>query len=207
MCLSTVVLRMVSGGRLRTVMAAYQLERTANYVVLYVPVGSEGVTRSGQLGGPRGRLLLPTGWDEGFVPHPWRGQDVVMVHRFSEQWSTWRWLTEQGTWRGGSYINIERRWLVGDDMFDTEDLTLDLVITGNGDVTSKDEDELDWLEGIGVYSRGEASQIRAVGQDAYRHFTGGGWPLKADWSSWLPTPQVEPPVLPDRWQLEPAVRP
>jgi Protein of unknown function (DUF402) len=138
---------------------------------------------------------------------PWLGHDAVRMHRFSEQWSTWRWLTAEGTWRAGSYINLERTWLLSGDTFDTDDVTLDLVIDANGDVTLKDDDELDWLEQIGIYSNGEAPQIRAVGRDAIPHFISGGWPPKVDWSAWLPPHQKRPPALPDRWQEMPVLRP
>ena len=59
-------------GRLRTALAAFQLERTDDYVALAVPVGSPGFSRHGVGGGPRGSFLLPPttglpqlppGWD------------------------------------------------------------------------------------------------------------------------------------------------
>jgi Protein of unknown function (DUF402) len=203
----TVVLRMVTRGRLRTAMAAFQLERTARHVVLHVPVGSERRTRSGKTGGPRDRVLLPTDWDDGFVSRPWAGHDLVMVHRFCDQWSTWRWLTDEGSWRAGTYINIECRWLAGEDTFDTDDLTLDLVIGETGEVTFKDEDELAWLEQAGIYSSSEASAIRAVGRKAHQHVTSGGWPMNVDWTTWLPVQRARPPTLPVGWQLQPPLSP
>ncbi len=102
-------LGMVTNGRLRTVMAALEIQRADQYLVLHVPAGAAGFTRSGEHGGPRGRLLLPGTWDGGFMPRRWVRQDMVMVHRFSESWSTWRWLSHAGTWVEGSYVNLERR--------------------------------------------------------------------------------------------------
>lgn len=196
---------MVTDGVLRTVMPAFALEQTSDFVVLHVPVGSVGYTRSGVRGGPRGRLLVPGQWDEGFVSRPWTGADVVMVHRLAEGWSTWRWISDDGTWRSGSYINIERLWRSDGDTFDTEDLTLDLVIDDQGRIEFKDEDELDWAEDIGWYSKDTANTIRTTGREAHRHFSSGGWPLNAQWNAWLPETHREMPQLPQGWATQPPL--
>lgn len=130
---------------------------------------------------------------------------MVLVHRFAESWSTWRWLTSERTWVAGSYINLERIWLTGEGLYDTEDLTLDLVLAGDGGLTFKDEDELDWSEAVGTYTPGAAADIRAVGQRAYEHFSGGGWPLDSNWDSWKPPPTRGLPRLPDRWEEVPPL--
>lgn len=199
------MLRMVTDGVLRTVMPAFVLQQTADFVVLHVPVGSVGYTRSGVRGGPRGRLLVPGQWDQGYVSRPWAGDDVVMVHRFTECWSTWRWISNNGEWRAGSYINLERLWRVDGDVFDTEDLTLDLVVDETGRVEFKDEDELAWAEEIGWYGKDAVEMIRTTGQEAYRHFSSGGWPLDATWGAWLPGRHREIPQLPQEWEVRSAL--
>jgi len=157
-----VALRMITGGRLRGALAAFEIERRLDAVILSVPVGAPGFRRTGARGGPRGSFLLPDSWDQGMKPQPWHGLDVVMVHRFDDPWSTWRWLDGERQWTPGFYINLERRWVVGESTYDTDDLTLDVVVDSDGGVTLKDEHELDWAEREGIYTSAEAADIRAT---------------------------------------------
>lgn len=189
-----VALRVITGGRLRGALAAFEVERLADAVILSVPVGAPGFRRTGPRGGPRGSFLLPGSWDQGMKPQPWHGLDVVMVHRFADPWSTWRWLDDDRQWTPGFYVNIERRWVVGESTYDTDDLTLDVVVSGDGGVTLKDEHELDWAEREGIYTSTEAADIRAHGDVAVNHFRSAGWPLRADWERWRTpaTGQVQP---------------
>jgi len=149
--MDSVALRVVTtDGRLRTALAMFQLERTEEHVVLAAPVGSPGFSRRGVTGGPRGSFLLPGQWEPGLHPRPWRHRDVVMVHRFVDEWSTWRWLDERKSWTAGAYVNIERLWAVVPAGYDTEDLTLDVVVGDDGAVRLKDEDELAWVEEVRI---------------------------------------------------------
>jgi hypothetical protein len=196
---NSIALRIITNGRLRTAIAAFQLERTEEHVVLAVPVGSPGFSRHGTKGGPRGSFLLPDRWDPGLHPRPWRDRDVVMVHRFADEWSTWRWLDEHGSWTAGAYVNIERLWAIGPAWYDTEDLTLDVVVSDDGALRLKDEDELAWAEQERIYTPQEAAHIRAVGDRAIEHFVVGGWPLEADWDQWRWPAGVGLPRLPAGW--------
>lgn len=201
----SVMLRMVTEGVLRSVMPAFVIDQTPELIVLHVPAGSAGYTRTGVHGGPRGRLLVPGTWEDGFVSRPWMGRDVVMVHRFAESWSTWRWIMPDGGWQPGSYINLERPWRIAGDVFDTEDLMLDIVIDDAGRVEFKDEDELGWAEEVGWYSTEFAAQIRVIGQQAYRHCSAEGWPLDTSWNTWLPQPGQGLPRLPNNWKVQPPL--
>lgn len=149
--------------------------------------------------------MLPDDRDHGFTSRPWTGQDVVMVHRFDQMWSTWRWLTSAGEWVPGSYINLERTWLLGEGVYETEDLTLDVVISADGSLSFKDEDELDWLETVGLCTGSDADAIRAIGQRAHEHFSSHGWPLDVSWDAWLPGPSRRPPELPSGWEAMPSL--
>lgn len=200
----SVALRIVTdGGRLRAGLAAFEVERTADYVVLWMPVGSPGFSRQGRAGGPRGSFVRPDGWEPGWYRREWRNLDVVMVHRFADEWSTWRWLTEDRSWQPGAYINLERAWKVGEDHYDTDDLTLDVVISGDGEVSMKDEEELVWAEEEGIYSAEAADRIRQIGEAAAGHFARGGWPLDANWESWRMPSGAGLPTLPATWQAQP----
>ncbi|MET1007282.1 MAG: hypothetical protein ABWX96_17165, partial [Propionibacteriaceae bacterium] len=106
----TVVWRAVNRGRIRWAMAAYELARTDDYVVLHVPVGSPGVSRDGPREGPRGGFLRPANYGPGFTSIRWKWRDLVAVHRFGESWSTWRWIDEDAAWTSGAYVDLERPW-------------------------------------------------------------------------------------------------
>lgn len=209
-----VTLRSVSDSQVRWVQAAFEVERTDEHVVLSVPVGSPGLIRGGAKGGPRGTFLLPDRWDDHLEPRAWRVLDVLMVHRFGQGWSTWRWLDDNREWTAGSYINLERDWVcAGDDLYDTEDLTLDLVVDAAGAITFKDEHELAWAEQQGYYPPEDAARIREIGQAAHVHFSSGGWPLNSDWDKWKPSPGLIPSLQtgwaaidPDYRQPRPSLR-
>lgn len=200
----SVALRVVTDdGRLRAGLAAFEVELTDEYVVLGMPVGSPGFSRKGRTGGPRGSFLYPDGWAPGWYPREWRNLDVVMVHRFGDEWSTWRWLTKDRSWQPGAYVNLERDWRVGDDHYDTDDLTLDVVVSGDGTVSLKDEEELDWAERDGIYTGESATKIRTIGAAAASHFAAGGWPLEANWDAWRPPSSAGLPTLPASWEALP----
>jgi hypothetical protein len=184
-----VTLRSVSDSRVKWAQAAYEVECTDDHVVLSVPVGSPNLSRGGVRGGPRGTFLLPDLVTDDLQAGAWKILDVVMVHRFGDSWSTWRWLDADRGWTSGCYINLECGWTRSQDsMYDTEDLTLDLVVDDEGHITFKDEHELAWAEDEGYYMPGDAALIRTIGKDAYAHFSARGWPLGADWDQWKPAP-------------------
>lgn len=192
-----------SDGRLKLALAAFELDRTDDHVVLYLPVGAPGFNRRGERGGPRGGFLLPDRWEPGLYPRPWQNQDVVMVHRFADEWSTWRWLDDQHQWTPGAYVNLERLWVPRPQAYDTDDLTLDVMIDADGTVKLKDEEELAWAEAEGHYPPELAAAIRAAGDRALAHFRTGGWPLDTDWDRWRPPPDLGLPTLPDGWDQLP----
>jgi hypothetical protein len=108
-------------------------------------------------------------------------------------------------WVAGSYINLERIWLTGEGVYETEDLTLDLVVGADGNLTFKDEDELDWSQAAGIYTAAEAGDIRALGRQAHEHFSSHGWPLRSTWDLWRPEPTRRLPELPSNWEAIPPL--
>lgn len=191
-----VVLRAVQDGGVRSALAAYELERDDTSVVLHLPVGSPGLTRDGERVGPRGGFLPPTSWLPTLSPKQWRTADVVMVHRFGDPWSTWRWTYDRRTWKSGCYLNLEDPWRESPIGWDTDDLVLDVVVRGDGEIVMKDEHELAWAEGAGWFSAARAAEIRGFGAAAADHARTGGWPHRADWDAWLPRTDRLPTLPP-----------
>lgn len=193
--------RAVTHGRVRSALPAWELARDDDHVVLHVPVGGAGFRRDGERGGPRNGFLLPDHALDTFSPTSWLHRDVVIVYRFGDGWSTWRWRDE-GRWTDGAYVNLEWPWTASPAGWDTDDLTLDVVVHADGSVSFKDEDELAWAVGALYYTAAEAESITTVGRQAYAHAESRGWPLDADWDRWIPTTTALP-ALPDHWADRP----
>lgn len=192
----TVTHRALKGGCLLHARAAFELESTDDHVVLHLPVGSPGYSRDGRRDGPRNGFLRPQNFAPTFSPVQWRLLDLVIVYRHGDGWSTWRWR-DGGRWTDGAYLNIERPWTQTAIGWDTEDLTLDVVVEPDGSVIYKDEDELAWASQMGVYSVKEAEAIRETGRQVFAHASGRAWPLDADWDQWIPTGTGLPSLSPD----------
>jgi hypothetical protein len=107
-------------------------------------------------------------------------------HSVTLHWSPeWRFLY----W----YVNLER-WLGrGRRTIDYVDEKLDLVITPDGSVGWKDEDELEQAAALGLL---DGDEVRA---EAERVLAAPPWPT--GWEAWRPDPSWPAPVLPDGWDV------
>jgi hypothetical protein len=169
-------------------------------VVLFQPPKTPHRERSGERGGPRGRNMVRGGWDGGHTEREWRGDGVVLVHRWSQPWSVWRWVDGDGVWSSHFYVNFERPWTRSRLGFDTEDWVLDLVITGDEHtVTVKDADELEWCVAAGTVTAEVAEVARRCADEVAAVAAAGGWPFDADWSVWQPDAAWEAQLLPSGW--------
>ena len=187
-------------GRLHFAIAVFLLEETPTHVVVHVPVGAPAFSRDGHRDGPRGGFLRPVNFEETFSATGWQGEDAVFVHRYGDNWSTWRWIDVYGRWRPGAYLNLEQNWRRTPIGWDTTDLTLDVVLSADGTVSYKDEEELAWAEEQEVYDHDEVERIRRIGREAHAHATAGGWPLGVDWTRWQPTTSPVLPTLHPDWR-------
>ena len=195
-------------GQVLSAIAAYLLETTATHVAVHVPVGAPGFVRDGVRDGPRGGFLRPANFEATFLRSAWWGFDAVFIHRFGDNWSTWRWIDVVGQWRPGAYLNLEESWRTSPIGWDTVDLTLDVIVTADSTVVYKDEDELAWAEEQQVYDHDEAERIRRIGREAHAHASAGGWPLHVDWTRWQPAPSSALPTLDPDWrELRPPQSP
>jgi hypothetical protein len=74
------------------------------------------------------------------------------------------------------------------------------VVTADGTVVYKDEEELAWAEEQQVYDHDEAERIRRSGREAHAHASAREWPLNADWTRWQPSTLSDLPTLHPDWQ-------
>ena len=90
-------------------------------------------------------------------------------------------------------MNLER-WLGrGPRTIDYVDEKLDLVVSPDGSVRWKDEDELQLAAELGLLDAGE------VYAEAKRVLAAPPWP--SGWEDWRPNPAWGAPALPDGWDV------
>lgn len=194
----TATLRWIAGGRITGACPNIVIEETDEFVALYEPAGAIRYRATGQRSGPRGRnLLIDQPWS--LEATEWTGDGVVRVHRFGDEWSTWRWLNADGEWSRQFYLNLEDPWRRTAIGFDTGDWILDVVALPDGAVEYKDLDELEWAEAAGGASREWVEHTRLAGEQAVRVVDDRLWPLSADWARWMPPADSTIPALPLAW--------
>ena len=135
----------------------------------------------------------------------WR-RDVLRLMYPGAHHSVWVfWEHEDGERRHSAYyVNMEepfRRNAIG---FDTNDHTLDIVVTPDLDWRWKDEDELAERVELGVYPADFADFVRAEGERVIGAIESGAAPFGDGWSEWEPPSDWVVPSLPAEWETEPV---
>ena len=77
-------------------------------IALYLPAGTVGKQRTGDRGGPRGRMLIV--WDGGHRDVLWERTNVLTLYRPGEAhsvWLAWDAASWELRWR---YLNLEEPW-------------------------------------------------------------------------------------------------
>lgn len=169
--------------------------------VVLQPTGAAVARRVGSRGGPRGRSMLPGGWDGSRAVAVWEQAPTVRLHPLGRSYSVIRtWLEEERRFHGW-YVNLEQPWARTTVGFDSRDDVLDLTVTDDlSDCALKDEDELDFAVGVGKITAHEAQSIRSAARSAIDDITRRRWPFDDDaWNMFRPAVYVEPPGLPVGW--------
>jgi uncharacterized protein len=97
------------------------------------------------------------------------------------------------------YINLEEPLRYTASCYDYEDNVLDIGVTP--DLSSwiwKDEDELEEMVELGLYSKEKASSLYNEGEKAVNWLLSGKSPYN-EWIGWLPDPSWGMPILPEGW--------
>jgi len=168
-------------------------------VALYLPAGTIGKQRTGERGGPRGRMLLR--WDGRHRDIAWERTNVLTLYQPGDSHSIWL------AWDAGSselqwwYLNLEEPWRRTSRGFDTRDQILDAWAPA--DLASwewKDEDELAWCVQSGRWTAEEAAAIRSAGERALDRARRRAPPLDEPWERWRPDPSWPLPTVGERWR-------
>ncbi len=135
----------------------------------------------------------------------WR-RDVLRLMYPGAHHSVWVfWEHEDGARRHSAYyVNMEepfRRTAIG---FDTNDHTLDIVVTPELEWAWKDEDELAERVKLGVFPADFAASVRAEGERVVERIERRAAPFGDGWGDWAPDPSWPTPALPPEWETEPA---
>jgi len=97
------------------------------------------------------------------------------------------------------FVNLEepfRRTAVG---FDTQDHTLDVVVTPELACSWRDEAEFEDHVALGFYTRELAANVRAEGQRVIDAIVRGDHPCLRGWPQWSPEPGWPLPAIPEAW--------
>jgi hypothetical protein len=98
------------------------------------------------------------------------------------------------------FVNLEapfRRTRIG---FDTQDHTLDIVVTPELECRWRDEEEFEQHVELGLYTRELAAAARAEGERVLEAIASRAHPCLQGWSDWSPDPRWTVPSLPPRWE-------
>jgi hypothetical protein len=173
-----------------------------NEVVAVVqPTGAAISRRVGRRGGPRGRSMLPDGWDGSRTISVWEQAPAVRLHPLGRSYSVIRtWLEAERRFHGW-YVNLEQPWVRAAVGFDSRDNVLDVTVADDlSRCVLKDEDELDFAVEVGKLTATEARSIRSTAESAIDDVTRRNWPFDdVAWHAFQPLPDDQPPDLPAGW--------
>lgn len=146
-------------------------------------------------------LRPPTPPDE----YVWRNDTLRLMFPGARH-SVWLfWDTAGGARRFLKYfVNLEepfRRTAAG---FDTQDHTLDVVVTPELQCSWRDEAELESHTALGFYTPALAAEVRAEGQRAIDAIVAGTHPCLRGWTQWRPESEWSVPAIPSNWSTTPA---
>jgi hypothetical protein len=96
------------------------------------------------------------------------------------------------------------RTAVGVDVFDD---VLDIVIAADRRYYWRDEEEMAGLVAAGLYTEGEAAELRGVGEAVIEMVERRQPPFDDAWQEWRPSPDLRLGPLPEGWQHVPVPEP
>jgi hypothetical protein len=192
----TVVLRYITthAGTVGTTWPCRVIADREDLVALYIAAGTMFKQWQPSVSAPDRRLVdtLWQGTDILRLMVPGRGYAVLLV-----------WYVPEREF-AGYYVNFEepfRRTSIG---FDTNDHTLDIVVTPDLRWSWKDEGDFDTRVHQGIYSVEFADAVRADAEVVISTIERRQPPFSGEWEAWSPDPAWSCPPLPPEWDREPV---
>ena len=196
----TVVLRYITrDGKPGMAWPYHVVEDRDDLLALYIPRGATYknwvVTPAAEGDGRPARRLGDALWR----------RDVLRLMFPGQHHSVWLFWSDDDERRFSAYyINMEepfRRTSIG---FDTNDHTLDVVVTPDFEWRWKDDDEMALRVEQGVFSAEFAAAVRAEGERVIDALERRASPFSDGWEQWTPDPGWGIPALPDSWDQVPG---
>lgn len=186
-----IVLRYITrDGRPGMTWAGRLVQDRAELVALYLP---KETPHKRWMADASGRELADSHWFANTLR-------LMFPGRAHSVWLTWR---PDGDFVG-FYVNLEepfRRTPIG---FDTNDHTLDIVVTPDLNWSWKDEELLADQGREGNYSTGLIEEIRREAASVITAIESHGSPFNDGWEKWKPDPAWPTPRLVGTWNTQPA---
>ncbi|WP_152346118.1 DUF402 domain-containing protein [Brevibacterium sp. CFH 10365] len=150
----------------------------------------------------------------------WQGPGIVAVFRPGADYSVWFFVnrasrtTDAEAASSGSpavpvrrdsfYVNLEEPFTRFDRGILTSDHVLDIVVDADGTYRLKDEDELEFARGAGMFSDDKVARIRAAADSAIDDIRAWVFPFDSDYPDFRPDPDWPMPDLPAEatWDFE-----
>ena len=137
----------------------------------------------------------------------WR-RDTLRLLFPGQHHSVWLYWERDAAGRrfAGYFVNLEepiRRTPIG---FDTQDHTLDVVVSPALDWRWRDEGELGNHVAEGFFTPELAAAVRAEGERVIAAIEERAHPCLHGWVDWTPDPTWEIPAMPDGWDTTPSGR-
>jgi hypothetical protein len=189
------VVREVWHGRVFEARPATVVQDGSDQTMFLVPGGVECGLPIGEDGA---ELRLPD--------RPWRleerarGPAPILSFAWPQTpYAILRWSIDGGSpiW----YVNLQTPLARTPLGFDTTDHALDVIVERDGSWRWKDEDELAEAVDHGLFTREQAVDFRAEGEQAVARILDREPPFDRDWSSWRPDPSWPRPALPNGWDV------
>ncbi len=191
----TVVLRYITtrDGRLGASWPCRLVADRDDLVALYIPQGTMYKEWQPSASAPDRRL----------ADTRWRANTLRLMFpgRCHSVWLHWRGEERRFT---GYYVNFEepfRRTAIG---FDTNDHSLDILVTPDLRWSWKDADDFTERVRQGIYSTGFAAEVRAETGRVIRAIESRQPPFSGEWERWTPDQGWTTPRLPPTWDTEPV---
>jgi len=146
----------------------------------------------------------PAAPDRRLADTRWR-REVLRLMAPGRWHSVWLiWQPGDGRAFSGYYVNFEepfRRTAIG---FDTNDHTLDIVVTPELRWSWKDVEDFDERVRQRIFSPEFAAAVRAEAEEVIAAIEARRPPFDGEWRSWTPDPSWQTPPLPPTWDTEPV---
>lgn len=184
--MTDVALREIRYGRVWRANALRLVEERDGLLVLWGPAG---IPRMLPVDAAGAEIRVPQEtWTLGARDTTWEGLGLVRPDARHSLWLHWEPDGAFSHW----YVNFDRTVGRSPAVIDYVDDKLDLVVSPDGAVRWKDEDELEHAARLGLV---DAAAVRA---EAERVLADPPWPTGLE--SWRPDPAWPAPVLPAGWE-------